>query len=153
MTKINVFTTFGKLCGFRLWVRANRACCKSDFARVVHDRLCEFLDYMIATLRSDIGSEVITMRHTRISYPNKAIGSSGAMFEEMWLHQRAISLLDPIETTVTDEGGIMRPAELPYTLVTGAELEGLWKIIDEIEREVGVCFVVARVSQLKNDCM
>ena len=150
MANINVFTTFGKLQGFKLWARASRACCTTDFSRELHDRLVVVLDYMIANLRSDIGSEVITMRHTRIPYPNLALGESGGAFSEEWLNNRAISLLDPIDTFVADHEGLVRQAALHHISVPRPELEGLGKIIDELEREVGVLFVVARLSHKGN---
>ncbi len=150
MSDLDFLDLWGKLEGFRTAVRANRSCCGSRFAQVLHDRLLAALDLLADTCRE--GAKVQRRLRTETDPAVRAsleqtLGDCMGDFESGGCGFYPWHLLDAVDPD-PDFGCYYHPVAsmwchgpIPDWMAVGDEhLCGLGPIIRRIAAETGIRF-------------
>ena len=145
MVKFNALELIPAVATIRGNVIENRAACRTDFARSLHDTVLSRLDEMAADLDDEVATEREIAAH--LGTPEGdffyEIYHVCTSFEHRWIRKGPISILDAIYELVVIEDDRF-PFPLEYTEVPASELEGLDKFLHVLAQSTGVRFVAAR---------
>ncbi|WP_266064779.1 hypothetical protein [Brucella intermedia] len=149
MTEFNPFTLFHAVDITRREVLLNGLCCKTKFARDMHNNLLDKLDEIIADLQQEIAMWTELSHERHVSEQGNAdfeLYYLRTPFEYRWIDDGPVSVLDEIHVDIVREGeGEVCRTTLDYISVPARELEGLAKFFETIRKETGVVLVAARV--------